>query len=91
MVDWGRLLSGYWGEILSRRFESCPPRQNENAPEQGRVFHSFWVSIQLCRVLEESPLAGSYSLTRSLYSGCRRMYTSMNSHAGTTLWDFSRA
>ncbi len=26
MVEWGRLLSGYWGEILSRRFESCPPR-----------------------------------------------------------------
>ncbi len=28
MVDWGRLLSGYWGEIFSRRFESCPPRKN---------------------------------------------------------------
>ncbi len=26
VVEWGRLLSGYWGEILSRRFESCPPR-----------------------------------------------------------------
>ena len=26
MVEWGRLLSGYWGEILSRRFESCHPR-----------------------------------------------------------------
>ena len=26
VVEWGRLLSGYRGEILGRRFESCPPR-----------------------------------------------------------------
>ena len=26
MVEWGRLLSGYRGEIFGRRFESCPPR-----------------------------------------------------------------
>ena len=37
MVEWGRLLSGYWGEILSRRFESCPPRHNKTRPK-GRVF-----------------------------------------------------
>ena len=29
MVEWGRLLSGYRGEILGRRFESCPPRHNK--------------------------------------------------------------
>ena len=33
VVEWGRLLSGYWGEILSRRFESCPPR-HKNAFRQ---------------------------------------------------------
>ena len=26
VVEGGRLLSGYRGEILGRRFESCPPR-----------------------------------------------------------------
>jgi hypothetical protein len=26
VVEWGRLLSGYRGEIFGRRFESCPPR-----------------------------------------------------------------
>ena len=31
VVEWGRLLSGYRGEILGRRFESCPPRHSENA------------------------------------------------------------
>ncbi len=40
MVEWGRLLSGYWGEILSRRFESCPPRHFNNAPEQGALLHA---------------------------------------------------
>ena len=35
MVEWGRLLSGYWGEILSRRFESCPPRHNMKHVRQG--------------------------------------------------------
>ena len=29
MVEWGRLLSGYRGEILGRRFESCPPRHKK--------------------------------------------------------------
>lgn len=33
MVEWGRLLSGYWGEILSRRFESCPPRHKKHVRE----------------------------------------------------------
>jgi hypothetical protein len=38
VVDWGRLLSGYWGEILSRRFESCPPRhQHERARSRARL------------------------------------------------------
>lgn len=36
VVDWGRLLSGYWGEILSRRFESCPPRHKQNASLMAR-------------------------------------------------------
>ena len=40
MVDWGRLLSGYWGEILSRRFESCPPRHLPNAPDKGAFLFS---------------------------------------------------
>src|SRR3990170_238141 len=31
VVEWGRLLSGYRGEILGRRFESCPPRHIRNA------------------------------------------------------------
>ena len=35
MVDWGRLLSGYWGEILSRRFESCPPRHEQKRVRDG--------------------------------------------------------
>ena len=30
VVDWGRLLSGYRGEILGRRFESCPPRHTSD-------------------------------------------------------------
>ena len=36
MVEWGRLLSGYRGEILGRRFESCPPRHEKHARD-GRV------------------------------------------------------
>jgi hypothetical protein len=43
VVDWGRLLSGYWGEIFSRRFESCPPRlmhDRKNAFQPERVFVS---------------------------------------------------
>jgi hypothetical protein len=35
VVDWGRLLSGYWGEILSRRFESCPPRYKPKRVRDG--------------------------------------------------------
>ena len=31
VVEWGRLLSGFRGEILGRRFESCPPRHKEHA------------------------------------------------------------
>src|SRR5688572_27181589 len=39
VVEWGRLLSGYWGEILSRRFESCPPRhKNAFRQSEERVF-----------------------------------------------------
>ena len=38
MVEWGRLLSGYRGEILGRRFESCPPRHTKRVPVEGRVF-----------------------------------------------------
>ena len=38
MVEWGRLLSGYWGEILSRRFESCPPRHSQDASYTGAFF-----------------------------------------------------
>jgi hypothetical protein len=38
VVEWGRLLSGYRGEILGRRFESCPPRHFKNAFREGRVF-----------------------------------------------------
>jgi hypothetical protein len=37
VVDWGRLLSGYRGEILGRRFESCPPRHQSNAFRKERV------------------------------------------------------
>ena len=33
MVEWGRLLSGYRGEILGRRFESCPPRHKKHVRE----------------------------------------------------------
>ncbi len=40
MVEWGRLLSGYWGEILSRRFESCPPRHIQKRVHHGRVSSS---------------------------------------------------
>lgn len=52
MVEWGRLLSGYRGEILGRRFESCPPRYlkkhvregvfcfRSQAPVEGMVFES---------------------------------------------------
>ena len=42
MVEWGRLLSGYRGEILGRRFESCPPRYLKNAfPPKARDAFSF--------------------------------------------------
>ena len=53
VVEWGRLLSGYRGEILGRRFESCPPRHIKNAfltervfcsatgPHKGMVFESY--------------------------------------------------
>ena len=34
VVEWGRLLSGYRGEILGRRFESCPPRHIKRAPRR---------------------------------------------------------
>ena len=40
VVEWGRLLSGYRGEILGRRFESCPPRHTKNAFCDGRVLFS---------------------------------------------------
>ena len=40
MVEWGRLLSGYRGEILGRRFESCPPRHMKNALHKERVLFS---------------------------------------------------
>ncbi len=49
MVDWGRLLSGYRGEILGRRFESCPPRHFKNAFREERVF-----------VRSHAPLMGWY-------------------------------
>ena len=35
VVEWGRLLSGYRGEILGRRFESCPPRHKETRSAKG--------------------------------------------------------
>ena len=35
MVEWGRLLSGYRGEILGRRFESCPPRHKQKRVLDG--------------------------------------------------------
>jgi hypothetical protein len=52
VVEWGRLLSGYRGEILGRRFESCPPRHKKTcsmnstffvrsqAPIEGMIFES---------------------------------------------------
>ena len=41
MVEWGRLLSGYRGEILGRRFESCPPRHEKRvATKVGARFCS---------------------------------------------------
>ena len=36
VVEWGRLLSGYRGEILGRRFESCPPRHTRRVPRGAR-------------------------------------------------------
>ncbi len=48
MVEWGRLLSGYWGEILSRRFESCPPRQR-NTLDSSSVF--LFLSIPLVKLI----------------------------------------
>jgi hypothetical protein len=35
VVEWGRLLSGYRGEILGRRFESCPPRYKRKHVREG--------------------------------------------------------
>jgi hypothetical protein len=35
VVEWGRLLSGYRGEILGRRFESCPPRHKQKRVLDG--------------------------------------------------------
>jgi hypothetical protein len=46
VVEWGRLLSGYRGEILGRRFESCPPRHKENAFREERVFVRLQVPIR---------------------------------------------
>ena len=37
VVEWGRLLSGFRGEILGRRFESCPPRHIRNMLVVGHV------------------------------------------------------
>ncbi len=37
MVEWGRLLSGYRGEILGRRFESCPPRSSKIRSSLERI------------------------------------------------------
>lgn len=46
VVEWGRLLSGYRGEILGRRFESCPPRHKETRSVYGRVLFSIAIAIE---------------------------------------------
>ena len=61
VVEWGRLLSGYWGEILSRRFESCPPRHKKKRVREG----AFLVSLPQAQLhpqmrrLESQPLVKS--------------------------------
>src|SRR6266540_2209479 len=40
VVEWGRLLSGYRGEILGRRFESCPPRHAKHVQTDVFSFRS---------------------------------------------------
>ena len=47
MVEWGRLLSGYRGEILGRRYESCPPRFKKRIPRGVRFF-----------ILSQAPVEG---------------------------------
>ena|GEM_PF-2569583 len=46
VVEWGRLLSGYRGEILGRRFESCPPRFKKNVFLVERVFFQSQAPIE---------------------------------------------
>ncbi len=63
MVEWGRLLSGYWGEILSRRFESCPPRHDQNAFCIGARFSSSFTlitTIEKCSIDEPTDRRGLF-------------------------------
>src|SRR5215207_8571750 len=46
VVEWGRLLSGYRGEIFGRRFESCPPRFKKKRVPGERVFFQSHAPIE---------------------------------------------
>jgi hypothetical protein len=57
VVEWGRLLSGYRGEIFGRRFESCPPRFKKKRVHHGTRF-SFNQNVQstVYRILIQTQL-----------------------------------
>lgn len=65
MVDWGRLLSGYRGEILGRRFESCPPRHKNDAFRKGRVVRSLPFRCKLYFKLNFIPRCEPWNPSRS--------------------------
>ena len=76
VVEWGRLLSGYRGEILGRRFESCPPRHRKrvllqrtrfcfrsHVPAAGMIFESCGTSPpQQKRVLNKGTRFSSHMI-----------------------------
>ena len=59
VVEWGRLLSGYRGEIFGRRFESCPPRHRKHVREG--VFLLLCESESTTPVVE-NPKSGDFGL-----------------------------
>ncbi len=83
MVEWGRLLSGFRGEILGRRFESCPPRHmKKRVPAKG---------VERVLLLATTGINYVRCLVNSTYCGFLRMCVATYEHIGITRNDFSRA
>lgn len=105
MVEWGRLLSGFRGEILGRRFESCPPRHMKNTYSIVSACFFFTAkrakstkpkkiknALRAERVsFSEGKMNYALCLVNSAYCGLRRMCAATYEHIGITRKDFPRA